>query len=127
MIPRDDAGQWRVKDVARFLWQRFVADGLKNFGTLEQAHLYALLGSRTERDIRGVDLGFYLDESDPTRVYLQAELEAEPLLSRIAALGEQTLALDDDLWANRMVANSSVQRAIAFIAATPYVFLEEGE
>ncbi|WP_298747113.1 cobaltochelatase subunit CobN, partial [uncultured Nocardioides sp.] len=36
--------------------------------------------------------------SDPTRVYAEAELEAEPVLSRIVALGEQTLPLDDEAW-----------------------------
>jgi hypothetical protein len=127
VIPPGSSGQWLVKDVARFLWQRFVADGLKNFGTLEQAHLFALLGSRTEdQGIPCVDLGLFLDASDPTRTYSEAELEAEPLLSKIVALGEHTLPLDDASWDVRRLPNTCIQRAISFIAATPYVFVQEG-
>jgi len=128
MIPRDDAGQWRVKDVARYLWQRFIADGLKHFGPLEQAHLYALLGSRIEgQDVQGVDLGLYLDESDPERVYTVDDLRTQPALSKIVALGEVELALDAGDATVRKGENTAIQRAIAFIAATPYAFLQEGK
>jgi hypothetical protein len=41
VIPQLDKGTWRVKDVARFLWQRFVCDGLKHYGPLAMASITA--------------------------------------------------------------------------------------
>lgn len=127
MIPKNAAGQWLVKDVSRWLWQRFVADGLKNFGTLEKAHLYALLGSDSEDDsIHGMDLGFYLDEENPTRVYSAADLEGDRYSPVVEALGDQVLDLDAVDVLLRSVENRRIQKAIAFIAATPYTFIQEG-
>lgn len=125
VIPQFGRGQWLVKDVARFLWQRFVADGLKNYGTLERAHLHALLGS-DRGDNQGVDLGYYLDEEDPGRIYTREELESEPLLSTVVELGERLVELDSGNPGERLRANYRIQRAIAFIAVTPYAFIEEG-
>ena len=54
------------QNVARYLWQRFIADGLKHFGPLEEAHLYAILGARSLlHENLGMDLGLYLDPSGP--------------------------------------------------------------
>ncbi|MGB0590643.1 MAG: InlB B-repeat-containing protein [Myxococcota bacterium] len=128
VIPADDEGKWRVKYVARYLWQRFIADGLKHFGPLEEAHLYAILGARTGGSgEQGMDLGLYLDASDPERVYTVEELQREPNLSRIVALGQEELDLGAASRTVRMRPNGCIQRAIAFIAATPYAFLQEGQ
>ena len=126
-IPADADGKWRVKTVARYLWQRFIADGLKNFGPLEEAHLYAILGARSAlNEAQGMDLGLYLDAEDPERVYTLEELKQEPVLTKIVELGQRELELDALTRTERMEPNSCIQRAIAFIAATPYAFLQEG-
>jgi len=109
-----------------WLWQRFVADGLKNYGLLEQAHLYALLST-------GHDLGYILHDllpgsPHPDTVYTTADLEEtqSEIHTVIQAQGELSLNLDDEDPDLRKTANRYIQRTIAFIAATPYTFLEEG-
>jgi uncharacterized repeat protein (TIGR02543 family) len=128
VIPSNDDGVWHVKTVARYLWQRFIADGLKNFGPLEEAHLYAILGARAgASDEQGMDLGLYLDAEDPEHVYTVEELQREPILSQVVALGQGELDLAAPSRTVRMRPNGCIQRAIAFIAATPYAFLQEGQ
>lgn len=126
IIPKSSNGKWVVKDVARWLWQRFIADGWKHYGMLEQAHITALLSS-------GHDLGFLMVEhnpntDDPSLVYTEeelADLSSVPgMITYIA--GECWLKLDDPDDEVRRDANIWVQRAVAFIMATPYTFLEEG-
>jgi hypothetical protein len=68
VIPRGEGDTYRVRDVAEWLWNRFVADGLINFGTLERAHVYSLLGS-------GNDFGYFVDSTDATRTYTEDEIE----------------------------------------------------
>jgi uncharacterized repeat protein (TIGR02543 family) len=127
MIPPDEDGVWRVKTVSRYLWQRFIADGLKHFGPLEEAHIYAILGARGGSVAEeGMDLGLFLDEDEPERVYVVEELQREPILSRIVTLGQVELDLGAASRTTRMRPNDCIQRAIAFIAATPYAFLQEG-
>jgi len=121
VIPKGSNGIYLVKDVAKWLWQRFVADGWKNFGILEQAHIYPLLAF-------GQDLGYYIDDDDPTRVYYAedfAEPDSPPRL-QIENAGNWFMDLDSSNPTKRETANERVQQAIAFIAATPYTFLEEG-
>jgi len=126
IIPRSHDNTYRTKDVAMWLWQRFVADGLKNYGLLEQAHLYALLST-------GHDLGYILHDllpgsPHPDTVYTTADLEEtqSEIHTVIQAQGELSLNLDDEDPDLRKTANRYIQRTIAFIAATPYTFLEEG-
>ena len=121
-IPTYGKGAWLVKDVARFLWLRFVADGLDNYDTLERAHLHALLASE-HKGTQGVDLGLFLDPNNPERVYTTTELR-EPEYERIIAeLGEEAMPLEG---IGSLSANLRIQRAIAFIAATPFTHVQEG-
>ncbi len=113
-------GVYRVEAVANWLWQHFVADGHKNFGTLERAHLYALLGS-------GKDLGNFIDSASPDTIYTAEDIETDAELSGLyddMAIATMNLGSSDD--DKRGAANYRVGLAIAFIQATPYVFAQEG-
>jgi hypothetical protein len=74
-----------------------------------------------------MDLGLYLDAEDPEHVYTVEELQREPILSQVVALGQGELDLAAASRTVRMRPNGCIQRAIAFIAATPYAFLQEGQ
>lgn len=126
IIPRSNDDTFRARDTARWLWQRFVADGLKNFGVLEQAHLCMLLTT-------GRDLGYIMHDNlstspHPETIYYPDDF-ADPqseigiVLNSYGDMGLNLDHTDDEIREN---ANRYVQRAIAFIAATPYTFLQEG-
>ena len=115
IIPKDSDGNYRVKDVALWLWKRFIGDGGKNYGILEKSHLVALLN--------GKDLGLFLDETKPLSVY-----DDEALLDNIR-INDGEIAkmdLDSESVSERRMANARVGLAIAFIVATPYIYAEEG-
>ena len=126
IIPRGDDNTFIAREVARWLWQRFIADGLKNYGDLEQAHLCMLLTT-------GKDLGYILHDNlstspHPDTIYYPQDLsdpqsEIGTILETYATM---ELNLDSTNDETREDANRYVQRAIAFIAATPYTFLQEG-
>lgn len=122
VVPKDADGSYRVKTVAEWLWQRWIADGGKNFGTLERAHVYALL-------VSGTDLAYWLDPKQPSRVYTKQELESDRFLQeRISDAGK---ALLDDLVSQKVEekrnANARIGMAIAFIMVTPYMHIQEGK
>ncbi len=126
IIPKSEDGSYITEDVARWLWQRFVADGWKNYGILEKAHLYTLLAT-------GKDLGYILHDEivgnpHPGTVYYASDLEngTSEIGSIVARHGAMTLELESDDEDTRKLANIFVQRAISFISATPYTFLQEG-
>ncbi len=130
-----DTNGYRVDGVAEYLWQRFVSDGLKNFGALERAHVYALLAydtdltyavTRAEIITQGLDpddLSLY----DLDRVITQGDLDSDPDLQQIindmAALTIDLTSSDDS---TRQQANVRVGSAVNFIVATPYMFAQEG-
>jgi hypothetical protein len=119
LVPRSDGG-YVVRDVAEWLWQRFVADGLRNFGTLERAYLYALLATDS-------DFGELAAPGDADHVYTVEELEEDPALTMLIdglAASRMNLASADAR--DRLVAHERLGQAIDFIAATPYVFAQEG-
>jgi hypothetical protein len=120
VIPRSTGGVYSVRDVAEWLWNRFIGDGLKNLANLERAHLYALLA-------QGLDLAYLVDPSDPRRVISSDELETDPnLIALIGDLSSRTMALDSTDSGVRTEANRHVGLAINFIVGTPYIFAEEG-
>ena len=120
MIPPGEDGSYPVREVAEWLWNRFVADGLTNFGTLERAHVYSFLGS-------GNDFGYFVDSTDATRTYTEDEIVTDPVLQeRFNDLAIATLQLGSDDPDKRNNAQYRIGLAIAFIAATPYVFAQEG-
>ena len=121
MVPADEYGQYNVQYVAEWLWNRLMSDGLKNFGPLERAHVYAFLAS--DQDI--VSLA---SPEDLDRVITSMELETESsLMELVDNQASQTLALNSLDPDERRSANERIGQAINFIAGTPYIFAQEGK
>lgn len=119
VLPKNNAGVYRVNEVGEWLWQRFVADGLKNYGPLERAYVNGFLAA-------GADLGWIIDDTNPDVAFTSAQLETEPYRSYIQANESVILKLESSDINQRRVANSNVGLAINFISMTPYVFAMEG-
>ena len=119
VIPKNAAGVYRVSDVGEWLWQRFVADGLKNYGPLERAYVTGFLAT-------GNDFGMIVDDSTPDVSFTSAQLSTEPYRSYIEANESTILNLESSNLNIRRVANSNVGMAINFISVTPFVFAMEG-
>lgn len=120
VMPDDGQGQYLTSAVAEWLWQRFIADGGKNLGTLERFHLYSLLANCT-------DPAYALDSSNPNAVYSTANIEADSgLQASMESWGNTALALGGDDSSERRQANYCVGLAVNFIAATPFSFVQEG-
>ncbi len=104
---------------AAWLWQRFVADGLKNFGALERAHLYALLAY-------GRDLAAVLHPNFPDTAVTLAELTHGAGKAWLDKIGAARLPLASKDPGIRERTNSRIGTAIDFIIATPFMLAEEG-
>ena len=117
LMPRGDG--YLVGTSAAWLWQRFVADGLKNFGPLERAHLYALLAY-------GRDLAAVLHPRTPDTAVTLAELNAPAGKAWLAKIGALRLPLDFSDAAIRERTNDRMGAALDFIIATPFMLAEEG-
>lgn len=117
IAPRNEDGTFRVKEVAEWLWNRFIGDGLKNFAWHERAEVYALLAS-------GYDFSRWYDEENPDRVFDTSELLSMKNFE-FKNLEISRLNLDSNDDSKRRLANYHVGRAIAFITATPYMFVME--
>jgi hypothetical protein len=117
--PKDSEGQYRVSSVARWLWERFIADGGANYGLLEQAQVLALLAS-------GRDYGLHFNAEDPLAVYSEADLQTAVHTDKLSDLGISLLRLNDSDPVQKRIANERVGLAIAFIIMTPYMFGQEG-
>ncbi|MCP4696459.1 MAG: hypothetical protein GY862_06385 [Gammaproteobacteria bacterium] len=126
VAPAETDGAYSVKTVAEWLWNRFTADGLKNLGILERFHLYSLLAN-------GTDPGYQLDQANAGRVFTTAELtEGDAnadtvLLDAMANWSSTALSLGGADSETRRAANQNVGQAINFIAATPFIFAQEGK
>ncbi|MGI9336082.1 MAG: DUF1800 family protein [Gammaproteobacteria bacterium] len=113
-------GRYSVEAVAKWLWRRFIADGLKNYGPLEQAHLHALLAT-------GDDIALLAHPSNIDKPVTVDEIASRPSLRRlIQDLGNARMALNEAGSGKRAVANERIGQAINFITATPYMFAQEG-
>jgi len=114
------SGSHTVKNVAEYLWNRFIGDGLKNFGAVERAHVYALLGSR-------FDLMQGLDGDRLNRVIDQNDMQTDgAVVQYVTKMSRQKLPLTSASRATRDTANVLVGRAVAFIVATPFALAQEG-
>lgn len=112
------AQQANVKSIAEWLWNRLVADGGKNLGTLERAHLYALLA-------QGRDLAYVINKANVDKVYTEAELNTT-YAANVNTLATATMALaDPNIQAGR-TANQRIGMAVNFIIATPFMLAQEG-
>lgn len=108
VIPIKDG--YRVKDVARWLWTRFISDGGKNYRLLEKTNIYCLLAT-------GYDCGYLLNPERPDAVPTRRELR-----SLRDTYGTHSMALDSTNPATRREANRRVGLAINFATATPFSF-----
>lgn len=119
-VARAGDGEFRVKETAEWLWQRYVADGLDHLGPLERAHLYALLAS-------GRDLGYWIDSSASTTVYTLDQINNLPAVHNQVVGAEGAFVLLDSGDADeREEANYRVGLAVNFIVATPYFMAQQG-
>lgn len=123
-ISRQQTNDYQIDKVSEFLWNKFVADGLKNFGTVERAHLYSLLAE-------GKDFEYLIDSENPDTNYSVEQIANEPeLVEIVQLLGQRKLLYLDDYRDNRNMLrwedNYRIGMALAFIAATPYMFAQEG-
>ena len=113
-------GNYVIREVAEWLWNRFIGDGLKNFGLLERAHVYALLATQ-------LDIAYLADIEDPDRIITTADLQVSPLIELVEDdLANRVLRLDDVDDVQRQLANRRMGQAINFIAGMPFIFAEEG-
>ena len=115
VIPAGETDSYRVDLVAEMLWHRLIGS-LRTFGPLERAYVYSYLAKRLDA---ATALGFAQDHAVTT-----ADLDAKaPEIAALAATRIALAATDAD---TRDHANSAIAEAIAFIVATPYMFVEEG-
>lgn len=120
VAPRDPGGGFSTQTIAEWLWQRYVADGLANFGELERAHLYALLSS-------GRDLGGWLNETNANAVITLAELtNAGTTRTTVQQAAGAPLFLDSTDADTREEANRRISLAANFIVATPFFMAQRG-
>jgi hypothetical protein len=114
-------GQHIVEEVASWLWQRFIADGGKNYDPIIAAQLHSILAL-------GQDFGYALDNTTPVTVFSSAEIDtpgSDPNL-----LDQANAAMVMDLLSGdpgaRKTANLRVGMAVNLIVSTPYMFVVEG-
>ena len=120
LISKDNTKGYRVDEVAKWLWNRFISDGLKNYGVLERAHLIALLN--------GKDLALFLDEDKPLKLYRVDDIVNNANIKMLIDDGAVAkVKLDTDDINSRRYANRNIGRAIAFLVATPYIYAQEGK
>lgn len=110
---------FEVREVAEWLWNRFVADGGANYGKLEEAHLTTLLGA-------GRDLGAFLRANDPDRIVTVDDLKRTSFRNRLRALARSSMHLGSNSIVQYREANRRVGLAVNFISVTPYVFATQG-
>ena len=107
-----------IEEIGLWLWKRFIADGGKNYGILEKAHISALLN--------GKDLGYFLNVDDPLHIYTLEELTSDALAIKLHDAEVSSMKLHSSDSTERQTANYRVGLAIAFIVATPYIYVQEG-
>lgn len=119
VMPPNAVGVYRVREIAEWLWQRFVADDLAHYGLLERAYVTAFLAT-------GLDFGFVVNEVDPEHVFSETELSSEPYASYINAHEAAILNLDSNDTNTRYVTQRNIGLAVDFISMTPFMFATGG-
>ncbi|MEY3220359.1 MAG: hypothetical protein RIT27_1716 [Pseudomonadota bacterium] len=121
VIPKNASGNYVVKEVAEWLWQRFMADGLKSFEILERFHLYALL-------FQGKDAAYLIDPQNLNRVFSANEIQTDAdLQTAFQNWSNGLMNLGGTDSADRRTANQNVGLAVNFLAAIPYSFAQQGQ
>ena len=156
VLPKTKNGNFIVKDVARWLWRHFLNDDLKNFGPLEQAHLYALLSSnrdfpllmclRQKRLEEGLNNNTLktLEADESSRcvsknnrfsqaelnllqgIYSTSDVQTTPVQAWLDELSTRKLDLFSNDFNQRKLHTEKIGAAINFILATQYIFAQQG-
>ncbi len=114
VVPANANGKYVVGEVAAWLWQRFIADGGKNFDPIARAQVQSLL-------YNGRDFGYNVDSSNPEQVYSSADIS----VGQAKSVNDAIAAAEIDLSSSK--ANINVGMAVNFITMTPYMFALEGK
>ena len=156
VLPQTGNGSYRVDDVARWLWLHFLNDELSNFGPLEQAHLYSLLGSkrdfpllmclrykRIQENINDnsladleADYGSRCTSSTGSfsqqdlnllqGAYLTSDAMSSPVQNLLTELADRNLKITSNDVNERRFSTERIGAAINFILTTPYIFAQQG-
>ncbi|MGB5706055.1 MAG: hypothetical protein WBM41_04440, partial [Arenicellales bacterium] len=153
IIPTSANGNYLVEDVAKWLWDHFLGDGLRNYGPLERAHLIPYLGARQSRDLavllavrqgridaaQSVTLSDLENEPGPdvdldnylnliTYPYTSQEvLDTDYIVDLVNELAVRNMELDSSDDGDRADANRKIGRAINFLLSLPYNYMQEGQ
>jgi len=120
MVPKSSDGSYRVRDVGEWLWDYILGDGLKNFGDLERAQTYAFLSGQKS-------LQQLLNPNDPDRVITSQQIRSDPSIQQLVnQLGNMKVDLQSPNAGLKRTAQQRVGGAFNFIAATPFIFAQEG-
>jgi len=120
VIAENSTNQYQVDKVGEFLWNRFIADGLKNYGILERTYVNSLLA--TSRDF-----AYNVNSDDLDRVFTTEELETDPdLIAMRTEFANQQMTLKGFGDQEHQDANRRIGFAVSFIVGTPYIFAQEG-
>ncbi|MCH8531608.1 MAG: DUF1800 domain-containing protein [Saccharospirillum sp.] len=115
---------YTVKELSEWLWQRFIADDLSNFGPLERVYVYAFVASGRDPMLLWIDNGVISEDWD--RVFSPAELKlGGSLYSPFQDLANQTIEPSMTAAAEASFANRLGQ-AVNFIVSTPFMYYQEG-
>lgn len=115
LIPPNSQGDYRVKAVGEWIWDRFISDNRKNYGPLERAYVAGLLAT-------GDDLGYIVDPDNADQSYSVSDLQSPPLSSIILDLESSTMDLDNPSGSIRRTANRRIGLAVGFITTTPFMY-----
>ena len=115
-----------VKQVAFWLWDRFIADDAINFDIQAKAQIYSMLA-------KGTDFGYLASITYPgvftaDQAFSSTDIENNPDLHALYdSLKHDIINLESEDPVLRKKANENIGLAVNFITATPYVFALEGE
>lgn len=114
VMPVNQQGEYRVRQVAEWLWNRLVADGGRNFDRMARAQVYSLLAT-------GFDFSLLLETNDQAAVLTMADLDP----GTVAAAYFDVLA-NSQLDLSNPRQQHNVGMAINFISMLPYAFAAGG-
>jgi hypothetical protein len=110
VIPVNQHNEYRVEQVAEWLWNRLIADGGQNFDRMARAQVYSLL-------VTGFDFGLLLESEERSAVTSMADLEP----GTIAGAYYDVLA-NSQLDLSQPRQQHNVGMAINFISMLPSAF-----
>ncbi len=114
VIPVNNAGEYVVSAVGKWLWNRFINDEGLYYDVIAQAQVHALLAT-------GFDFGAVANENNMEVIYSSSDISTGELAELNQSLANNLMDFDSN------DANERVGMAINFITALPYTFARENE